>query len=211
MRRLDWGPAALLLSGIILVEGLSEQQRMPLRAPLADVLPASFAGMNSEDLPLSREEERVAGMSSYVFRLYSEDGDQPGMSLYVGYYESQAQGQTIHSPRNCLPGAGWEALRSTPATVVTPDGVVTVNRYLVQRGGDRALVLYWYQGRGRVEASEYSVKLDLLRDAALRRRSEEALVRVMVPITAGEAASFELASRLAAAVMPAVSRALPEA
>jgi EpsI family protein len=151
-------------------------------------------------------------MSSYVMRAYAADAQaEARFSLYVGYYDSQTQGKTIHSPKNCLPGAGWEALASSTQQVTTPDGVVTVNRYLLQNGDDRALVLYWYQGRGRVAASEYAVKWDLLRDAALRGRTEEALVRVMVPVRDSEEASSELAARVAAKVVPAVFRALPEA
>jgi EpsI family protein len=91
---------------------------------------------------------------------------------------------------------------------------VTVNRYLIQNGTSRAIVLYWYQGRGRVAASEYAVKWDLLRDAALRGRTEEALVRVAVPVDGdenAEAAAFDLAARVAGSVIPSVFLALPEA
>jgi EpsI family protein len=84
-----------------------------------------------------------------------------------------------------------------------------VNRYLLQKGTAQALVLYWYQGRGRIEANEYAVKWDLLRDAALRGRSEEALVRLIVPVTGTPAEAFERASRIARATIPAVERALP--
>jgi EpsI family protein len=86
-----------------------------------------------------------------------------------------------------------------------------VNRYLLQRGQERALVLYWYQGRGRIAANEYAVKFDLLKDAALSGRSEEALVRVMVPIRGAEEESLRLATTVAEAIVPAVYRALPEA
>jgi hypothetical protein len=70
-------------------------------------------------------------------------------------------------------------------------------------------VLYWYQGRGRTEAGEYAVKWNLLRDAALRRRTEEALVRVIVPVTGSEDDAFRLAAHAAAASVPAVAGALP--
>src|SRR5690606_34724806 len=125
------------------------------------------------------------------------------------YYDSQMQGKTIHSPKNCLPGAGWDALGATTTQVATANGSVTVNQYVIQRDTERALVLYWYQGRGRVAASEYAVKWDLLRDAALHGRSEEALVRVLVPITGTEEESVALAKKIASTVVPAVDRALP--
>ncbi len=88
-------------------------------------------------------------------------------------------------------------------------GAITVNRYVLQKRKQRALVLYWYQGRGRVEANEYAVKWQLRVDTALRRRSDEALVRIIVPITGSEADAFHVGSELAAQVAPAVSAALP--
>jgi EpsI family protein len=89
------------------------------------------------------------------------------------------------------------------------DGSPTVNRYILQNGAARALVLYWYQGRGRIAHNEYLVKWDLLRDAALKRRTDEALVRIVVPITSSEADSFSMAQEIAAGIKPALDRALP--
>jgi len=144
-------------------------------------------------------------------RMYrNEAAATPFFTVYVGYYPSQAEGRTIHSPRNCLPGGGWEALSFAEEPVQTARGPIVVARYLIRRGDEQALVLYWYQGRGRVESGEYAVKYQLLRDAALRGRSEEALVRVMVPVTAGVESSAGLAREVAAIVAPALFGALPE-
>jgi EpsI family protein len=183
---------------------------MPLRQPLDAVIPAELAGLEGRSVEIPAAEQEAAGMNQYLMRTYGAATD-PDFTLYVGYYESQTQGRTIHSPRNCLPGAGWEALDSRHAVIALPGGEVRVNRYMIQRGSEQALVLYWYQGRGRVAASEYRVKLDLLRDAALRGRSEEALVRVMVPVRSTEAEAYELATRIAATVVPALDHALPAA
>jgi EpsI family protein len=131
--------------------------------------------------------------------------------VYVGYYDHQTQGKTIHSPKNCLPGSGWEALEAAPVKVTTPAGTVTVNRYLLQNKGQQALVFYWYQGRGRVASSEYQVKWELLRDAALRGRSEEALVRVVVYLNdqVDESRAIEQATKVASDLVPAVFQSLP--
>ena len=206
----SWAPAAILAVGLVLVQGVSDQQRMPLREPLATAVPATIEGYAARDLEISAEEQRVAGMSTYVMRVYeAADAASPAFSVYVGYYDSQVQGKTIHSPKNCLPGAGWEALDASTATIPVAAGHVTVNQYVIQREKERALVLYWYQGRGRVASSEYAVKWDLLRDAALHGRSEEALVRVLVPITGSQDETFALAQRVASTIVPAVQRALP--
>jgi EpsI family protein len=219
MRLVAWIPGALLAAGVVLVQGGTRQQRTPLDLPLDTAIPRVIDGLASEDLAVSPEEQAVAGMSSFVYRVYrhdsgTDDAEKAGaaaFSLYIGYYESQTQGRTIHSPRNCLPGAGWEPLTSTMAVITTEAGAITVNRYVLQNGNDRLLALYWYQGRGRIEANEYRVKWDLLRDAALRGRTEEALVRILVPIDGTEDDAFETARRVATTLLPAVDRALPGA
>jgi EpsI family protein len=209
-------PATILAVGVLLLQGAGRQHRMELRAPLDETIPLRLVERAGRDTTIAREEVEVVGMTSYVLRRYGTDLETLGadFSLYVGYYDSQTQGRTIHSPKNCLPGAGWEPVSSGTAVIATVDGPVTVNRYLIQNGTSRAIVLYWYQGRGRVAASEYAVKWDLLRDAALRGRTEEALVRVAVPVDGdenAEAAAFDLAARVAGSVIPSVFLALPEA
>ena len=151
------------------------------------------------------------GKLERLYPLYeaADTSDGGWLSVYVGYYNQQRRGKTIHSPKNCLPGSGWEALASTTMEIESSVGPVTVNRYLLQRDNDQAVVLYWYQGRGRIQANEYAVKLDLLRDAALQRRSDEALVRLVIPIRRDEAAAHELGLKLAATVAPMVENALP--
>lgn len=207
-----WTPAAILLLGALLtLGGVRRQVSVPLRAPLDTAVPTSIADLQGRDITIDEAERRVAGMSDYVMRRYAPEGAPAaaGMSVYVGYYDRQTRGKTIHSPKNCLPGAGWEPLVSRREAIATAAGAVTVNRYLIQRGGEKALVLYWYQGRGRVAANEYAVKWNLLRDQALRGRSDEALVRVIVPVTAGEEAAHRLAVQVAATLVPTVERALP--
>jgi EpsI family protein len=181
--------------------------------PLTGAIPVELHGFEGRDLQLSEQEAEVAGVSDYLLRFYSRgQGGTEGFSVYVGYYAAQTNGRTIHSPKNCLPGGGWQALSATSADVDVAGGRrTTVNRYLLQNEGERALVLYWYQGRGRVAHNEYIVKWDLLRDAALSRRSEEALVRIVVPVVGSdEAAAFDLARSVATELIPAVERALPD-
>jgi EpsI family protein len=174
-------------------------------------VPRQIEGIPSRDQVLSGEEARAAGVTSYLVRNYqrSDSGSGMAFSVYVGYYDRQTQGRTVHSPKNCLPGAGWEPLASRPETVTTDAGTVVVNRYLLQRQREQALVLYWYQGRGRVAWNEYRVKWDLLRDAALRRRSDEALVRIVVPVRGAESEAAALAVRVTRLLVPAVYSALP--
>jgi EpsI family protein len=211
--RAEWQaylPALVLGAGCVLVTvGRSNQEAVSLRAPLSQ-LPARFDTYQGRDESISTEEQRVAGMSNYVLRSYTRDSTT-AFTVYVGYYDRQVQGKTIHSPKNCLPGAGWEAVSAGAQTLATTLGPVEVNRYVLVNKQQRALVYYWYQGRGRVEASEYRVKLQLLRDSALRGRSDEALVRVVVPLrTAGdEAAAAALGATVSSQLIPRVTEVLP--
>jgi EpsI family protein len=201
-------PAAILgLGCLLLVAERTRQTPTPLAAPLA-TLPATIDGYLSVDRRLSDDERRVAGVSSYVFRAFTRDS-LLAFSIYVGYYEQQAQGTTIHSPKNCLPGAGWEVVGAQEERLASSAGTVPVNRYMLARSGQKAVVYYWYQGRGRVEANEYRVKLQLLRDSALRGRTEEALVRVVVPVSGTEAEAIAQARRVSAQLVPEMFRVLP--
>ena len=207
-----WVPASIFILGSLLISGVRAQQHLELRRDLDSGIPREILGTQGQDVALAEGEAEVAGMDSYILRSYTAPDsitDAPDFSLYVGYYGSQAQGRTIHSPKNCMPGAGWEALNDRETTVSTPVGDVPVNRYILQREDERVLVLYWYQGRGRVRANEYLVKLDLLKDSALHRRSDEALVRIVVPLEASEEEAFTAAERVAAEVVPAVDEVLP--
>jgi EpsI family protein len=214
-----WAPAAILAAGCLLMASVSAQRAMPLRAELS-TLPTTLDGYVGRDQTIGAEEQRVAGMSNYVLRMFAPAGARldstrsgaGAFSVYVGYYAQQTQGRTIHSPKNCLPGAGWEALSAGYRDVATPAGPVRVNRYLLANKAHRALVYYWYQGRGRIQANEYRVKLELMRDAALRGRTEEALVRIVVPLgddTARDADAEALADRVAEQIIPKVYRVLP--
>lgn len=205
-----WAPASILSFGVLLTSSLGPQRSVDLREPLEVAVPATFLGVPGRDLAVSEAEAAVAGFDDYLLRVHSTAADEAGFSVYVGYYAAQTKGHTIHSPKNCLPGSGWEALSSQTEQVVTADGrTVAVNRYLLQRQDERALVLYWYQGRGRVSENEYLVKWNLLRDSALRRRSEEALVRIVMPISTSEDAAAARAVEIAQDLIPAVDRALP--
>lgn len=204
----NWLPAGILTLGCVFTLAVDRQQRMDLAVPL-DSIPVTLAGRTGTAKAIDREQEEAAGMSSYLLRYFP--GEVAPFEVYVGYYDQQTQGKTIHSPKNCLPGSGWEALQQTTTAIPTVPEPTRVNRYLLQNKQQRALVFYWYQGRGRVVASEYRVKWELLRDAALRGRTEESLVRIVVWLNehTTEDAAAELATRVAADLIPEVKRVMP--
>jgi EpsI family protein len=219
MRRLrPFVPAIVFLLGTLLISGVRPRIAVQPAAPLR-TLAVDVQGYTSEERVIDDEERRVAGVSDYVMRVFRRDSTT-AISVYVGYYERQARGQTIHSPKNCLPGAGWEIVTAGTVEVAHDGGSRPVNRFLLGNGANRAVVYYWYQGRGRVEADEYRVKWNLLRDAALTGRTEEALVRIVVPVVEpANATPREIeriyadadvaATALAEQVLVAVARVMP--
>lgn len=204
-----WAPAALLAVGVVLASSARDSRAMALRAPLTTV-PEVLADLHSLPLELSPEELAANGASEYLLRSY-HDGTEEKFGLYVGYYPQQGQGRTIHSPRNCLPGGGWEPVSHAIVSIPVAGSAVPVNRYVIAREGQQALVYYWYQGRGRVAADEFWVKWDLLRDAAVKQRTEEALVRIVTPLTPAmdESMADALARGVVRVLVPSLFESLP--
>ncbi len=150
--------------------------------------------------------ENVLLADDYVSRSYAlPDGSV--VSVYVGYYATQRTGVTYHSPMNCLPGSGWTMYDPARVQINHSDGKRSfeANRFIVQNGSDRQLLIYWYQGRGRAVASEYWDKVFTVIDSAKRRRSDGAMVRLMTSAATSEAKALEITSDLAgqmAGVLP---------
>jgi EpsI family protein len=148
----------------------------------------------------------VLRASDYLLRNYRL-GNGLVANLYIGYYATQRDGASYHSPLNCLPGAGWSMEDPAMITITLPNGKSFVaNKYVIKNGNIRELMIYWYQGRGRAVASEYWGKIYTVLDSVRLRRSDAAMVRVMVPITASDAAAIESARDFAAVT----SEVLPE-
>jgi EpsI family protein len=165
------------------------------------------------DPPLSDDILKVLGVDDYLSRVYYQPNGA-AVGLYMGFYGSQRQGDTIHSPLNCLPGAGWEPVDEGRLTIANADGAgrdITVNRYVVQKGLARQLVLYWYQSHGRVVASEYTSKYFLIHDAIRMNRTDGSLVRVIAPLRVGddEAPAEQLAESFVRELFPVLPTYLP--
>lgn len=179
------------------------------RAPLSD-LPMQIEGWRGFDSePLADDVLAQLGVDDYVNRQYARSDSRALVAMYVGYYASQRQGDTIHSPQNCLPGAGWRPVESGRLTLRGATGPVEVNRYVISKGLNRQVVLYWYQGRGRAVAGEYTNKALLMLDAARLGRSNGGLVRLIAPVTTTPESATEQLAAFATALLPHLSRHLP--
>jgi EpsI family protein len=146
--------------------------------------PTAVAGWQQvgTDEQFDSETLAVLRASDYLLRNY-KSADGRITNFYVGYYSSQRDGATYHSPLNCLPGSGW--VMSEPGKVtIAPQGRAqfVANKYVIQNGDHKELLVYWYQGRGRSVASEYWGKVYTVFDSVRLRRSDGAMVRITTTI-----------------------------
>ena len=199
--------AALIVAAGIYASGASAPERLPSRETLATT-PVSLQAWQGLDVALDDDVLAQLGVDDYINRRYIAE-DAPPVALYVGYYASQRQGDTIHSPQNCLPGAGWRPVSAERTTVDLGGRTVPVNRFIIQKGLDRQAVFYWYQGRSRVVANEFANKAWLMLDAARLRRTDGGLVRAITPVSSTPDAAFATLTTFSTALFPHLSSRLP--
>ncbi|MCL6480342.1 MAG: EpsI family protein [Firmicutes bacterium] len=172
----------LLVGAAAFLEARSRPEQLPPRKMLEE-FPHVLDAWVGRDLSIAEDVQQVLGADDYLVRLYQHSPDEPPIDLFIVFFNSQRTGATIHSPQNCLPGAGWAPIEQGRLTIELPDREpITVNRYIIAKGLDRQFVLYWYQAHGRVVASEYWAKFFLVADAIRINRTDGAMVRVLSPI-----------------------------
>ncbi|MBS1858248.1 MAG: EpsI family protein [Acidobacteria bacterium] len=212
------GRYAAALSGLLVLQGgvfyavAMRPETVPVVAPLS-TFPAKLGDWRMyQDLPLEKEVQDVLKADDTLNRVYiSPDGTTPAF-LFIAYFKSQRYGQAPHSPKNCLPGSGWEPVESEPLSIPVPGRAepISVNRYLVARGEDQSVVLYWYQSHNRIIASEYSAKFWLIADSIRYHRSDSSLVKIVVPVKDGDSeTATKAAVEFVKTSFPTVSRQLP--
>ncbi|HQU81816.1 MAG TPA: VPLPA-CTERM-specific exosortase XrtD [Pyrinomonadaceae bacterium] len=162
------------------------------------------------EIRFGEQTESVLRVSDYTMREFLDSKNRLA-NIYVGYYASQRTGATYHSPQNCLPGAGWVMKEPEIIEIKTADGkTFNANRYIIENGVYKEVMIYWYQGRGRIEPSEYRDKINTVLDSILRRRSDGALVRVMTSVGNDETQATEAAKDLSAKIAEKLSEYVPE-
>lgn len=207
---------AVLLATAVGVARADRSEETPLSMPLS-LFPMQLEEWRGEQRPPFADDVlKVLGLDDYLTRLYRVDS-RTVADLYIGYWRSQRQGDTMHSPQNCLPGSGWEPASQSILTLPDPRDAknppISVNRFVIQKGLEKQLVLYWYQSRGNVIGSEYWSKIHLVWSAMRYNRTDAAIVRVVVPVLGtsadAEAAAEKSALRFVNLMMPQLGNFLP--
>jgi EpsI family protein len=170
----------LLLAGTLAASKLMAHRKSEMLAqPLATIAP-NIAGFSGADNPaLDEPTMHALNPSSYLSRTYS-NGNLLA-DLFIAFYAQQRAGESMHSPKHCLPGSGWEIWNYDTMEIPAAGKVYTVNKYSISRESERRLVLYWYQSRDRIIASEYLGKLLLARDTLLQNATAASIVRLILP------------------------------
>jgi len=177
---------AVLLAQAALLFGFQRTEIIPDHKELRQLAPVLGAWAGSKDITLDKETLDVLRADDTLNRNYVDFSTQRSANLFVAFFSSQRAGQAPHSPKNCLPGSGWTPSVSDIINVDVPGrDALEVNRYIVQKGESQSLVIYWYQSRDRVVASEYKAKYFVVADALRYNRTDTALVRVVVPVIGG--------------------------
>ena len=203
-------PALLLLAAALFLQARSRPEPQASRLPIAE-FPHQIGGWFSKDVGISQDVRDILGPGDFLSRVYFRP-NQPYIDFFVAYFPTQRTGNSIHSPKNCLPGSGWSPTDSGYLQLRLPDGsTAAVNRYIISKGLDKQYVLYWYQSHGRVVASEYWAKYFLVKDAMTMNRTDGSLVRVITPVIPGEdsGAAQQRATSFAEAILGNLDKFIP--
>ena len=193
-----WVVLLLLAMTAVLLHLRGDVDRVPPSEPLS-LLPFSIGTWTGTEIPLNADVLEILGKGVFLNRNYlPQSATPPGqmlssqaqsgpVGLFIGYFPTQRTGQAIHSPQNCLPGAGWTFETKSVTNLVDHNGKqYRVGEYLISDGRSRQEVLYWYRSHGRSIANDYVAKLYTLADSIRYNRTDAALVRVITPVQPGE-------------------------
>jgi EpsI family protein len=201
---------ALLLVAFFALHFRSASEGVPLRRSF-DSFPESIGGWRGrDDTVLDADTVGMLRMSDYLLRRYVDSNGRSAW-LYVAYWQSQRRGADIHSPKNCLPAGGWEPVETRRLTIpVSGATPITVNHFLIQKDRQMQVVIYWFQAQGVAVAGELDAKIEMVRSAILKNRTDGALVRISAPVQGTAEETTDGLVRYIQSLQPVLRDYLPE-
>lgn len=188
MRRLLHSRYAQVLTLVLALQGVlfytaSHGEKVPLARPL-EFFPAQIGSWQLAQTGIVDSETLAVLKADDTLTRWYVNPSGAGANLFVAFFKTQRTGQSPHSPKNCLPGSGWSPSATGFLDVPIPSRheTIHINRYIVSKGDQKSVVLYWYQSQNRVIADEFAAKFYLVADSIRHHRSDTALVRVVVPV-----------------------------
>lgn len=175
---------AFLLIQAALFYGLSRSEPVRMPAPLAGFPTMVGDWKMSQEGVVEKEVLEILKADDTLTRWYVNPASNQIASLFIAYFATQRTGKAPHSPKNCLPGSGWVDTVNDRLAVTVPGRPepIEVQRYIVARGNERSVVLYWYHSAYHAVGSEYKAKIYTVLDSIRYNRSDTALVRVIIPL-----------------------------
>ena len=174
--------------------------------------PKQIGQWTGEEYHFEERIYKILGVDDYVLGDYRTlDGRQ--VNLYIGFYQSQREGDLIHSPKHCMPGAGWNIVHTSLEEITipgtNPDKIKTI-KLILQKGSQKQIVVYWFQSRGRIIASEYMQKIYLVVDSIIRHRTDGSFVRLITSVENGdEDKAVNTLKDFAVQLMPILNEYIP--
>jgi len=207
-----WAAIVLLVATALFLASRAGSENLPSRTPVAK-FPTEVGDWRGVVNPIRDDVLEILGKGEFASRYFSRRPGEPAIDFFLAYFPSQRTGDTLHSPQNCLPGAGWAPVEHTRIALDVGGGrQIAANRYVIAKGLDRQVALYWYQAHGRTVASEYAAKIYLVADAIRLNRTDGALARIITPVGRNEPIenAEARAREFAREVAPLLFRFVPE-
>ena len=178
---------ALLLAGTALFLHARARHEFVLPRTALASFPARLETWVGTDVPIPEEILKTLRPGEFLQRRYENQGRSGAyVDLYLAYLQNQ-HALFQHLPQDCLQGSGWSTVQSGTTTLAFPgEAPFPANRYLIAKGDDRQVVLFWYSAHGRRVASEDSISAYLVFDSLLLNRSDNALIRMNTELRPGE-------------------------
>lgn len=155
----------------------------------------------------------LLGVEDSILATYRHSVENSLVQLYVGFYQSQKEGDLIHSPKNCMPGSGWKItdsrIEQLDAGSFGAVKSVNVTKLILEKGTQKQVVLYWFQSRGRIISSEYMQKIWLVVDSIVRHRTDGSFVRLISPVTVSDDQTVDILKKFASEVFPYLNAYIP--
>ncbi len=189
------------------VQGHSFHERMPLQAPLHE-FPRQMDGWQGRDHFFSEGILDQLRVSDYIMRVYRHD--DRGISLYLGYYETQGEGAQIHSPRHCLPGGGWFRESEQVRTIDAGGHDINVVQAVYRKDDSREVFVYWYQMKNATITNDYMLKVQMILNSLKYGRNDAAFVRLSAPVKDSVEEAVTRIEDFMADFVPHLDRFLPE-
>ncbi|MCP4269919.1 MAG: EpsI family protein [Candidatus Brocadiaceae bacterium] len=200
---------ALLAGAIFYSQLRSDGKPVPITKSL-EGFPIQIDGWSGKAHKFSQNVYDILGVDDSVLIDY-ENGKNKKVSMYVGYYESQKQGEIIHSPKNCMLGSGWQPIEISEIKISSDSGKIPVMKMIVGKHSQKQVVLYWYQSGNRAVANEYFQRLYFIHDSIRYNRTNAAFIRFISPVSGDDyEGSLQLLTNFIKKIMPTLNEYLPK-